>query len=187
MCVYMCVYGCLIVILHSSKHTFLCVHVRVQGGWARLWPRPFPGCLDQALDQRLDCICPLTLLSPTKHSLNPGQDLYRRGTSQTVKSIFQGKLRLRARPQLSLVGGSPISPLSPMLPSAQSISQALRGTYSRSFSHTHLRTHPQPGVGWGLLPPQLPDGRPVRLEKAGRLWRPTRQQFRPQRGVGINK
>lgn len=42
MCVYMCVYGCPIVILHSSRHTLLCVHVRVQGGWARLCPRPCP-------------------------------------------------------------------------------------------------------------------------------------------------
>lgn len=76
--------------------------------------------------------------------------------------------------------------LSLFLSPSPPVSLFLSLPFSLALPCTHLYTHRQPGVGWGLLP-QLPDGRPERLEKAGRLWRPTRRQPRPQRGVGINK
>lgn len=113
------------------------------------WIRP--------LDERLGCTCPSTLLRPTAF-LAPSAGPHKRGTNQTIKVIFQGSRDLR-RGQRFVGGGFPVSLLSPVLPSAQPVSQALGGIPSRSFPHTHLHTHPQPGWGGGSsLPSSLTGG-----------------------------
>lgn len=136
-------------------------------------------------DERLGCTCPSTLLRPTTF-LAPSAGPHKRGTNQTIKVIFQGSRDLRRGQRCRRWR----LPHFPSVSCASFCTARLTGTqrHTQPLFLSHTPTYsPSARMGRGLLPPQFPDGRPVRLEKAGRLWRPTRQQFRPQRLVGINK
>lgn len=105
------------------------------------------------------------------------------------KISFLGEAEAQGKARVVLGGGaSPPLPISlcSLLHTAHLTGNQRQTQPLFSLTHT-LAYSPSAKSGVGAPPPQLPDGRPERLEKAGRLWRPTRRQFRPQRGARINK
>lgn len=114
------------------------VHVRAHKG-SGLAPGMHPGM------PALGGLGPTWPLTPSRD-----RDLLRKVARWTVTAISPRRLRPRARPELAVVGAPHLLPASPC-------QSCVHTTCAQAHAAMHApQTHPQPGAGWELLPPQLP-------------------------------
>ena len=128
--------------LHSCKHAFFCLLCVCKRSGLHLALGLAPGCILGYVPQA-GLHLPSDSTQVHRAFLGP-TELYRRGPSQAIKSVFQGKLRLKARVVLSGRPPAPPHPPPPaisVLPPAHNPShrhtEAHAAALSLSLTHTH--------------------------------------------------
>ena len=126
--------------LHSCKHAFFCLLCVCKRSGLHLALGLAPGCILGYVPQA-GLHLPSDSTQVHRAFLGP-TELYRRGPSQAIKSVFQGKLRLKAR---VVLGGRPPAPPHPpaisLLPPAHNPSHRHTEAHAAALSLSHTHTH----------------------------------------------